>query len=74
LIQEDGISYIAPDEVDDSPEDGSELARARQLLSPAWVFKMKEKMKHSALKRIAAEKEVFPSPSIANFVKTDSIL
>jgi SNF2 family DNA or RNA helicase len=60
LIQEDGVSYIAPDELDDDkqPEVREELSRARQLVSPEFVTKIRETLKQKALLRIAAEKEV----------------
>jgi hypothetical protein len=61
LIQEDGVSYIAPDELDDEdrrPDAREELARARQLVSPEFVTKIKETLKQQALLRIAAEKMV----------------
>jgi SNF2 family DNA or RNA helicase len=61
LIQEDGVSYIAPDELDDEdrqPDAREELARARQLVSPEFVTKVKETLKQQALLRIAAEKKV----------------
>jgi hypothetical protein len=40
------------------PDVRNELARARELVSSAFVSKMKEKLKDSALRRISAEKEV----------------
>lgn len=40
------------------PEVRDELSRARRLVSPEFVVKMKAKFKESALKRIEAEKEV----------------
>jgi SNF2 family DNA or RNA helicase len=61
LIQEDGVAFIGPDEVEDDnvkPELRGELARARQLVSPDFVKKMKDELKQVALRRIAAEQEV----------------
>lgn len=61
LIQEDGVTYIGPDEVNDedmNPDVRDELARARELVSSAFVSKMREKLKDSALRRMSAEKEV----------------
>ncbi|KAL0578872.1 hypothetical protein V5O48_003105, partial [Marasmius crinis-equi] len=59
LIQEGGGAFIMPDEVENEtrPEIRRELARARDLVSPAFVTKLKEKLKDEALKRIQAEKE-----------------
>ena len=39
-------------------EFATELTRARRLVSPEFVDKLKEKFKASALMRIQAEKEV----------------
>jgi hypothetical protein len=55
------MAFIGPDEVEDDnvkPELRGELARARQLVSPDFVKKMKETLKQAALRRIAAEQEV----------------
>lgn len=59
LIQEDGVALIGPDELDEtlSPEARDELSRARELVSPDFVAKMKQKLKETALRRIEAEKE-----------------
>ncbi|KAJ6631188.1 SNF2 family N-terminal domain-containing protein [Mycena sp. CBHHK59/15] len=57
LIQENGVSFLAPDEVDDPEEHHDELSRARAVMSPEFVRKMREKFKEIALKRIQAEKE-----------------
>ncbi|KAK1219704.1 hypothetical protein PQX77_017565 [Marasmius sp. AFHP31] len=59
LIQEQGGAFVMPDEVESEtrPEVRRELARARDLVSPAFVVKMKERFKDEALKRIQAEKE-----------------
>ena len=40
-------------------EFATELTRARRLISPEFVDKLKEKFKASALIRIQAEKEVY---------------
>ncbi|KAF8067663.1 SNF2 family N-terminal domain-containing protein [Lyophyllum atratum] len=61
LIQEGAAAFISPDEADDgdeaAPGSNKELARARRLVSPEFVTKMKSKFKTAALQRIAAEKE-----------------
>ncbi|KAG7091955.1 hypothetical protein E1B28_008344 [Marasmius oreades] len=59
LIQEDGGAFIMPDEIenDSRPMVRKELARARDLVSQAFVIKLKERFKHEALERIKAEKE-----------------
>ncbi|KAJ8073759.1 hypothetical protein PM082_012037 [Marasmius tenuissimus] len=59
LIQEQGGAFVMPDEVESEtrPEVRRELARARDLVSPAFVVKMKERFKDEALQRIQAEKE-----------------
>lgn len=69
------MAYIAPDELDDDkvqPEVRNELARARRLVSPEFVIKMKQKFKDLALQRMEAEKEVrsqqpFPTFSLTGF-------
>jgi SNF2 family DNA or RNA helicase len=58
LIQEDGITFVYPNEADVNPEFATELTRARRLVSPEFVDKLKEKFKVSALMRLQAEKEV----------------
>ena len=58
LIQEDGVAFVDPNEADVKPEFATELTRARRLVSPEFVDKMKEKFKQAALARIQAEKEV----------------
>jgi SNF2 family DNA or RNA helicase len=61
LIQEGGAAFISAEEADGddaAPGSSRELARARQLVSPEFVTKMKAKFKAAALQRIAAEKEV----------------
>ncbi|KAI0047735.1 hypothetical protein FA95DRAFT_1605864 [Auriscalpium vulgare] len=59
LIQENGKAFIVLDEDDEglSVEAGTELARARKLVSDNFVANMKHKRKQFALQRIAAEKE-----------------
>ena len=52
------MAFVAADEADVKPEFATELTRARRLVSPEFVEKMKEKFKEFALKRIQAEKEV----------------
>jgi SNF2 family DNA or RNA helicase len=58
LIQEGEAALISPDEMDDSitPEIHDELSRARNLVGPEFVAKMKLKLKETALRRIEAEK------------------
>ena len=59
LIQEDGVAFVHPDEVDSSKAElATELSRARRLVSHEFVTKMKEKFREMTLKRMAAEKEV----------------
>lgn len=59
LIQEDGVAFVHPDEVDSSkPELATELSRARRLVSHEFVTKMKKKFREMTLQRMAAEKEV----------------
>ena len=58
LIQEGGVTFVDPKEADVNPEFATELTRARRLVSPEFVDKLKEKFKASALMRIQAEKEV----------------
>lgn len=55
LIQEEGVAFVAPDELDDA---GRVLKRARDLVSPEFVANLKAKFKAIALERIEAEKEV----------------
>ncbi|KAJ7275100.1 SNF2 superfamily protein [Mycena rebaudengoi] len=57
LIQENGVSFLAPDEADEPEEHRDELSRARAVISSEFVKQMKEKFKDRALKRIQAEKE-----------------
>ncbi|KAJ6590535.1 SNF2 superfamily protein [Mycena vulgaris] len=57
LIQENGSYFLAPDEADDAEEYRDELSRARAIMSPEFVTKMKEKFKDTALRRMQAEKE-----------------
>lgn len=55
------MAFVDPNEADVKPEFATELTRARRLVSPDFVDKLKEKFKLSALMRIQAEKEVhFP--------------
>ncbi|PPQ82538.1 hypothetical protein CVT25_007147 [Psilocybe cyanescens] len=56
LIQEDGVAFVNPDEADVKPEFSTELTRARRLVSPEFVAKMKERFLQDALARIEAEK------------------
>lgn len=60
LIQEEGVAFIAPDEVyeDSTPVHRDELIRARMQMGPEFVSKLRQKFKESALKRIQDEKEV----------------
>ena len=59
LIQEDGVAFVHPDDVDSSKAElATELSRARRLVSHEFVTKMKEKFREMTLKRMAAEKEV----------------
>jgi SNF2 family DNA or RNA helicase len=60
LIQEGRAAFVAPEEVDDDfkPELSTDLTRARRLVSPEFVTKMKQKFKEAVLERIKAEKEV----------------
>ncbi|TFK39291.1 SNF2 family N-terminal domain-containing protein [Crucibulum laeve] len=61
LIQEGGAAFIHPGENDEDENMSlgisSELARARRLVSPEFVDKLKKKFIDSALSRIQAEKE-----------------
>ncbi|KAJ7484700.1 SNF2 superfamily protein [Mycena latifolia] len=57
LIQENGTYFLAADEAADAEEYRDELSRARAVMSPEFVTKMKEKFKDATLKRIQAEKE-----------------
>ncbi|KAJ7437384.1 P-loop containing nucleoside triphosphate hydrolase protein [Mycena galericulata] len=54
---ENGSHFLAADEVDDPEEYRDELSRARAVMSPEFVKKMKEKFKDAALRRMEAEKE-----------------
>lgn len=59
LIQEDGVAFVGPEEVDnEKPELSNELTRAKRLVSQEFVDKVKHRLKDSALRRLAAEKEV----------------
>ncbi|KAF9465092.1 SNF2 family N-terminal domain-containing protein [Collybia nuda] len=58
LIQENEAAFVSPDEVDNcAPEMSTELTRARRLVSPDFVSKMKARFKAAALQRMEAEKE-----------------
>lgn len=52
------MAFVDPNEADVKPQFATELTRARRLVSPEFVDKMKEKFKQAALGRIQAEKEV----------------
>jgi len=52
------MAFVDPSEADVKPESATELTRARRLVSPEFVDKMKEKFKQGALGRIQTEKEV----------------
>ncbi|KIK70117.1 hypothetical protein GYMLUDRAFT_255303 [Collybiopsis luxurians FD-317 M1] len=54
LIQEEGVAFVAADEVDDA---GKVLKRARDLVSDEFVRKLKAKFLEQALSRMRAEKE-----------------
>ncbi|KAF9071904.1 SNF2 family N-terminal domain-containing protein [Rhodocollybia butyracea] len=54
LIQEDGVAFVAADELDDT---GRVLKKARDLVSAEFVTKLKTKFRVAALERIQAEKE-----------------
>lgn len=58
LIQEDGVAFVHPDEAHVKPEFATELTRARRIVSPEFVAKMKEKFKQQALGRMEVEKKV----------------
>ena len=65
LIQEKGVYFVPANELNQSPTDAfAELSRARQLVSPEFVAKMRDQFKEAALKRrvIASEAEVRPQP------------
>ncbi|KAJ3900622.1 SNF2 family N-terminal domain-containing protein [Lentinula edodes] len=55
LIQEDGVAFVAPDELDDA---GRVLKRARELVSEEFVTKLKTKFREAVLERMRAEKEL----------------
>ncbi|KAF8632872.1 hypothetical protein AX17_004720 [Amanita inopinata Kibby_2008] len=58
LIQEGGSAYFLPGEQDNEMDDwGDDLARARRLVSPEFVVKMKMKLRDAALARMKAERE-----------------
>lgn len=59
LIQEGSAALIRPDEADEfsTPEARGELSRARELVGPAFVDKMKQKLMEITLRRMEAEKE-----------------
>ena len=57
LIQEDGVAFVHPDEAHVKPEFATELTRARRLVSPEFVTKMKEKFERQALVRMEMEKQ-----------------
>lgn len=62
LITEDGRAYLLPGEQRKDNEDKrDELARARTLVSPQFVEKMKNKLKDAATARLKAEKESLES-------------
>ena len=70
LIQEDGVAFVHPDDVDSSKAElATELSRARRLVSPEFVTKMKEKFREMTLKRMAAEKEVRAVHGSSSFYK-----
>ncbi|KAJ3805241.1 SNF2 family N-terminal domain-containing protein [Lentinula lateritia] len=54
LIQEDGVAFVAPDELDDA---GRVLKRARESVSVEFVTKLKTKFREAVLERMRAEKE-----------------
>ncbi|KAJ4468754.1 SNF2 superfamily protein [Lentinula aciculospora] len=54
LIQEEGIAFVAPDELDSA---GRVLKRARELVSPEFVTKVKTKFREALLERMRVEKE-----------------
>ncbi|KAJ3936205.1 MAG: SNF2 superfamily protein [Lentinula lateritia] len=54
LIQEEGVAFVAPDELDDA---GRVLKRARELVSEEFVTKLKTKFREAVLERMRAEKE-----------------
>lgn len=77
LIQEDGGAFIAADEFDDEsakPENCEELSRARRLLGPEFVSKVKENFKQAALARMAVEKEVRRIESCFEMKMTDNFI
>ena len=51
------MAFVHPDEAYVKPEFATELTRARRLVSPEFVTKMKEKFKHQALVRMEMEKQ-----------------
>ncbi|KDR76486.1 hypothetical protein GALMADRAFT_246858 [Galerina marginata CBS 339.88] len=57
LIQEDGVAFVHPDEAKVKPEFATEMTRARRLVSPEFVIKLKEKFLQDARTRMEAEKE-----------------
>ncbi|KJA26761.1 hypothetical protein HYPSUDRAFT_35906 [Hypholoma sublateritium FD-334 SS-4] len=57
LIQEDGVAFVHPDEAHVKPEFATELTRARRIVSPEFVAKMKEKFKQQALARMEVERK-----------------
>lgn len=77
LIQEDGGAFIAADEFDDEsakPENCEELSRARRLLGPEFVSKVKENFRQAALARMAVEKEVRRIESCFEMKMTDNFI
>ncbi|KAJ3868041.1 SNF2 superfamily protein [Lentinula novae-zelandiae] len=54
LIQEEGVAFVAPDELDDA---GRVLKRARELVSEEFVTKLKTKFREAVLERMRAKKE-----------------
>ncbi|KAI0938712.1 hypothetical protein AcV5_000330 [Taiwanofungus camphoratus] len=58
LIQEEGVAFIDPADLDDKHYDRRyELSRAKQLVSAEFVENMKQRLKHTALQRMEAEKQ-----------------
>ena len=59
LMQDEGVAFVHPDEVDSSkPELATELSCASRLVLPESVTKMKAKFREMPPKRMATEKEV----------------
>lgn len=58
LIQEDGVAFVHPDEAEVQPEFATELTRAKRLVSPEFVTKMKEKFLNAVRVRMERERLV----------------